>query len=450
MTATVTITNSFQSLPQQFSAAMEGLGAAAPPTLAVAVSGGADSMALALLAQGWARNHGGSLTALTVDHRLRPESTAEARQVAEWMQIRGIPHHTLTWEHDGAPGANLQMEAREARYQLLTEWCAAHDIEHLLLAHHLDDQAETFLMRLARGSGVDGLTAMRPANEWNGVTLLRPLLSLRKQALTTYLTAQQQAWLEDPSNHNPAYSRTHARQWLAESGRLGVSEEALAATGERMARARDALEHYTAEALTRHARLYEEGCARLDYEALHALPEEIGLRLLSHLLCAVGGQVYRHRFQQLEAIFHAIRRQENFSQRTIGGCLLSMQDKILWILREPAACSAPAPLIPGEPLHWDRRFALHLAPNSPAELNVAALSAEGWHAVRPKQNAAFLHIAPKEVFYSLPALFRLEKPVAVPHMGWYDDAQLQGRLMVRFRPLKSLPGERYHVLMDGV
>src|SRR5579864_2149998 len=126
------------------------------PRLAVAVSGGADSLMLALLADGWARVRGGGITALTVDHGLRPESAAEARQTGEWLAARGIARQTLVW-NGPHPRGDIQAAARAARYRLMEGWCAEHRCLHLLTAHHLEDRAETFWLRLARGSGLDGL-----------------------------------------------------------------------------------------------------------------------------------------------------------------------------------------------------------------------------------------------------------------------------------------------------
>ncbi len=148
------------------------------PVLAVAVSGGADSLALALLADRWARAAGGHIVALTVDHRLRPESGAEAAQVEAWLGARAIAHRRLDWR-DARAGSDLQARARAARYALLQDWCAVAGVLHLLLAHHQDDQAETFLLRLGRGSGVDGLGAMAPVSYARACRLLRPLLDIR-------------------------------------------------------------------------------------------------------------------------------------------------------------------------------------------------------------------------------------------------------------------------------
>ncbi|HZD25370.1 MAG TPA: tRNA lysidine(34) synthetase TilS, partial [Alphaproteobacteria bacterium] len=140
----------------------------ATPALAVAVSGGADSLALALLADGWARRRGGVATALTVDHGLRPEAAAEARRVGRWLAARGIPHRILRWRGD-KPATAVQAKARAARYALLADWCRRHGVLHLLTAHHRGDQAETVLMRLAHGSGVDGLAGMARQRRLEGL-----------------------------------------------------------------------------------------------------------------------------------------------------------------------------------------------------------------------------------------------------------------------------------------
>ncbi|HLU65659.1 MAG TPA: tRNA lysidine(34) synthetase TilS, partial [Kofleriaceae bacterium] len=169
------------------------------PRLAVAVSGGPDSLCLCLLAHGWAKARGGEVSALTVDHGLRPTSADEARQVAAWLGPRGIDHHVLRWT-GAKPATAIQEAAREARYRLLGDWCRAAGVLHLLLAHHLDDQAETVAFRRARGSGPEGLAGMPAVRELAGLRLLRPLLGVPKARLVATLEAAGQAWLEDPSN----------------------------------------------------------------------------------------------------------------------------------------------------------------------------------------------------------------------------------------------------------
>ncbi|MBM3518438.1 MAG: tRNA lysidine(34) synthetase TilS, partial [Alphaproteobacteria bacterium] len=203
------------------------------PVVAVGCSGGADSLALTLLADRWARGLGGRLVALTVDHGLRPESAAEARQVGAWLTAHGIAHRTLRWRGE-KPRSNHQARARAARLALLADWCRRHGVLHVLLAHQREDQAETLLLRLGRGSGVSGLAAMAPVREAAGVRFLRPLLAVPRVRLEATLTALRQPWLSDPSNDMTAYARTTARALLPRLEALGASPRRLAATATRL------------------------------------------------------------------------------------------------------------------------------------------------------------------------------------------------------------------------
>src|SRR5205823_283329 len=147
----------------------------ARPVVVVAVSGGPDSLALVILADRWARQRGGVAWALTVDHRLRPESGEEARLVGEWLAARSIAHRVVHWT-GAKPASGIQEAARAARYDLLAGWCRSHGCLHLLTAHHREDQAETYLMRRRAGSGLDGLAGMSAMRELPGLRLVRPLL----------------------------------------------------------------------------------------------------------------------------------------------------------------------------------------------------------------------------------------------------------------------------------
>ena len=181
------------------------------PRVAVAVSGGPDRLCLCLLAAGWAAARGGVVSALIVDHGLRPEAAAEARQVAAWLRARRIDHHVLRWA-DVKPATGIQAAAREARYRLLSDWCRAVAILHLLLGHHLDDQAETVALRQARQSGAAGLAGMAAVREVAGLRLLRPFLRVPKARLLATLKTLDQPWLEDPSNLAPSFARGRLRR----------------------------------------------------------------------------------------------------------------------------------------------------------------------------------------------------------------------------------------------
>jgi tRNA(Ile)-lysidine synthase len=179
--------------------------------IGLAVSGGPDSLALLLLA---ATERPGQVQAATVDHGLRAEARAEAEAVARICAERGVPHEILTVDVQGS----LQAAARSARYSALASWCQAHRLSHLATAHHLDDQAETVLMRLARGAGLAGLSGIRAERALApGVRLVRPLLGLRKTELEAIVAAAGITPARDPSNDNPRFDRTAARRLLGQT-----------------------------------------------------------------------------------------------------------------------------------------------------------------------------------------------------------------------------------------
>lgn len=408
--------------------------------LAVAVSGGADSMALALLAQDWAKAHGASLTALIVDHRLRPESTAEARQVARWLKAAGLRCSILTWDDKTKPSANRQAAAREARYALLQAYCRKHRIDHLLLAHHRDDQAETFLLRSLRGSGVDGLAAMAPRRALDsGVTLLRPLLDIPKARLIATLRQRRQDWVEDPSNRDPAYARVRMRQALT---LLAAGDEAarealvthLVQTARNLARARAALSAAAYDVLRASASLSPAGFAWLNPAPLQAAGDEIALRALSRLLMAIGGEALPPRLERLERLLLALREGLPKPQ-TLHGCSLRLlQGKVL-VCREARHLPSPLALKPGVALLWDGRFQVATSRRMPAGLTLAALGEANLQ--QEHMPGANLAAVPRFARPSLPALWRRNRLVAVPalHLG-----ALPPGVTITFRPVGSVGG----------
>lgn len=404
-----------------------------PAAFAVAVSGGADSMALALLASHWAEERKIALHILTVDHHLRPESAEEAAQVGNWLASRGISHHILNWDGADKPTSNIQAHARNARYCLMAEWCRNHNISHLLLAHHLDDQAETFLIRLGRGSGVDGLSAMLPFTSRNGLTLLRPLLEIPKSRLVATLQAEGQEWAEDPSNQKPQFTRTKMRALLPLLADAGIDAATLAATASRMARARDYLEQQTARAAADCLIAHEAGYLLLDYELFSRLHDEIALRVLALALGGMSGTAYRPRFSELKALFDALT-----TPRTLAGCKFEPAGDKLHILREPAAVASPMPLTPGQ-WEWDNRFRITVSVAS-EHLSLGALGMAGWeHIRRTMPEAAGIGSSlPRTALLTLPAVWHLEKPVFVPHIHYSDPEVALPHGAIRVDRLPSL------------
>lgn len=368
--------------------------------LGIAVSGGGDSMALlcALAARG-----GLPLRAVTVDHGLRPEAAEEARLVAETCAGLGVPHTTLRWQGwDGA--GNLQYAARRARYRLIGDWAAGHGITRVALGHTRDDQAETVLMRLARGAGVDGLSAMAPARDEVGVTWLRPFLCVGRAELRAYLRDRGQRWIEDPSNEDARFERVQARRALAELAPLGIDAHGLAATAARMASARAALEACTAEAAARIA-TEDRGDALIDRAGLAAQPDEIARRLVIAALGWVASADYPPRAEALAETLAALDRAP---RATLQGCLISQEGGRLRIAREPAAVARiTAP--PGAP--WDGRWRL-VGPAAPG-MELRALGEAGL-AECPGWRETGL---PRASLLASPAVWQGDRLVAAPLAG---------------------------------
>ncbi|MEJ2123909.1 MAG: tRNA lysidine(34) synthetase TilS [Alphaproteobacteria bacterium] len=264
--------------------------------VALAVSGGADSVALMRLAHAQlqaacetsASAPFPQLTVLTVNHGLRKEAATEAEWVRAEAARLGLPHHTLDWRGE-KPTTRIQATARQARYALMADFCHTHNIGALAVAHTQDDQAETFLMRLARGSGVDGLAGMSVVSQRHGLDILRPLLGVSRAELEAYLSERGQGWLNDPSNQNTHYERVRIRRALRKGQTLGLTAEKLALSAKRRGRARAALEVAAHAFLSETLYIHDTGYAEMALEPFQQLPEEIALRVLSRVILLVRG-----------------------------------------------------------------------------------------------------------------------------------------------------------------
>ena len=348
--------------PLEFSELMAPMGCSDGENLAVAVSGGADSLALTLMLGEWCRRHDISLTAITVDHGLRTEAAAEARQVTDRLKHYDIAHVTLTWGGD-KPHSNIQDQARRARYRLMGEWCRSHGVGKLFLGHHQDDQAETFLIRLFRGSGVDGLAAMKPQAAFPvsvpGMgTVCRPLLTVPKDRLKATLRHMGQEWIDDPSNEDVSYTRIKIRNLLAEKDIDGLTAARMAGTAARMGRVQSLLISLTADLEREAVTWFPEGYVEVAVAPLISAHEEISLRCLATLLRQISGGTYAPRLTRLEALYGKLRAGD-FAGQTLGSCLiLPLSDNRIRISREVAGISESCDLERDSDLIWDGRFVI--------------------------------------------------------------------------------------------
>lgn len=314
------------------------------PVLAVGVSGGRDSLALALLAQDWAMARRGHVVGLIVDHGLRQESAAEAARTRQLLARHGIEATILTWSGT-KPQTGLQEAARSARYKLLRDECRRRGVLHLLLAHHADDQSETVAMRAARRSGPDGLAGMAALLEWPEMRLMRPLLGVPRARLTATLIARGVQWLDDPSNVDLRFERARLRAGPP------LADQATGAEG------RAARERALAEAAVDLLEFEQDGRVAIDCDGFAQQGCDLRARLLSRLVQAVSGLCYPPRHARVDVAAARLcqpadrgksGRAQDF---TLSGCRLMLRQmpqsrRLRWIVRPESGRNVGQPLVP--------------------------------------------------------------------------------------------------------
>jgi tRNA(Ile)-lysidine synthase len=313
------------------------------PGLVLAVSGGPDSTALLVLAARWVKRlkRAPKLIAVTIDHGLRPEAAREAAMVKQLARRLGVPHRTLHWR-GRKPRTGLQEAARYARYELLAQIATRSHFAHILTAHTLDDQAETVLFRLARGSGLFGLTGMAPAaplplDGVREIFLVRPLLHLPKARLVATLKAERIAFAEDPSNRDPRFTRARLRTLMPALAREGLDARGLARLAARLRRAESTIQVAVQAARSALAPppWPRHGPIAFATAPFAGLPAEVGLRLLGEAIAYTGdeGPV---ELAKLESLYEALRQARSRLRRTLAGALITLSSDHLTVERAPA------------------------------------------------------------------------------------------------------------------
>tara|TARA_B100000315_G_scaffold237285_2_gene253928 strand:- start:4037 stop:5380 length:1344 start_codon:yes stop_codon:yes gene_type:complete len=408
---------------------------------AVAVSGGADSMALCLLADQWAKSQGCQMVALTVDHGLRSEAAAETQTVAGWLAACGIEHHVLHWQGD-KPASGIQAAAREARYQLMTDWCQTNNVSALMTAHHLEDQVETFLLRAERGSGVDGLACMAAETEVSGIKLLRPLLAVSKNRLRETLIASDQNWLEDPSNQNPAYRRTKMRKLVNALEQRGLDASRFGTLVDHFSDLRNSTGEIVSVFVDQVVQIFPEGYAVVQGDVFRQMPEPIIERILVRLTKVFGGKTYPPRRDRLLRAVMNLKKSE-FPGFTLGGCRFTGKSNEIMICREMRGISSQQ-IGSGANLVWDNLFDIEISGTRGNDVLLAPLGKKGWAEILQKSPELKDISLPYPVRLTLPALFDLQGVFEVPHLNFRREGREINRLRIvraeflNISPIKNL------------
>jgi tRNA(Ile)-lysidine synthase len=337
----------------EFAAAIEPLGPFEPqPRVAVAVSGGADSLAAGLLTRDWARSRRGEVLALVVDHGLRAESAGEARLTCSRLATAGVPSVLLTLDNV-RHGPGLAARARTARHAALEAQCARRGILHLVFGHHAGDQAETVVMRMLAQSHATGLAGMAALTETQRVRRLRPLLGISPLRLRATVAGEGLSWVEDPSNADPAHLRARLRELRCDPAGTGAATRGLVTAAIHRGEARAAAEVEWAGELAQRVMIFPQGYALLS-------PGAIAPEALAALLAMLSGAAIPPPLAQVTKLA------AEMAPATVAGIRILKAGRLgegFLLAREPAACAAPVPAGPGAV--WDGRFRVVRAVGEP-------------------------------------------------------------------------------------
>lgn len=411
-------------LPIALSEASDAFARLAPFDRAIlAVSGGPDSIALLVLAaECFALSGDGAplLSVATIDHGLRPEAAAEAEFVAGEARRLGLPHTTLQWSGE-KPATGIAAAARSARYRLLDEHARSFPAGRVAVvtAHHLDDQAETFAMRLARGAGVAGLAAMaaeRPLAEGSPIRLVRPFLMFPKSRLIATLEARGIRFFDDPTNEDGRYERARVRQLLPALAVAGITSSALATSARRLGDAEAALRYAEDRFIaTLDLSFGNEVFASLKTGAFREGPGLLRQRVLARLIARYGGASQKPQLSEIEDLAARLQS-EGKCTATLGGAMISSGGRFIRVWREAGRLAqAEFELSPGESRAWDDRFIVSRAPE-----------ARGPVRIKPLGSADYLKIAsrlirgrrpPARAAHALPSFWRGGNLIAVPSLA---------------------------------
>lgn len=374
---------------------------------AIAVSGGRDSVMLLHMVDNWLKVNCLKLeiVVITVDHGLRDQSKYETLFVRDMVLEMGYKCIILKCLLNGVD-SNIQAQARDARYKLMTKWCRDSGFNVLLTAHNLNDQAETVFMRISRGSGIDGVCGIAYKKIMNKINIFRPILGYSRKRITKYLSERAVGWIEDPSNFSTRYSRTLFRKYIQTSE---IDEELLCNRIKifalHMSNVKNALDYYVRREVKNVVNIYNAGYLDIEIKKLCELPDEISSRVLMFSLKVIGCRLYKPRYSSFVNIFNNIKNFIKFSAKTINGCkLYYVGDSYIRVIRELNNIGSDVLLEDG--VLWDNRFECKLQgcviPNN-KNLFVSALGITGYYSLKDIVDFKTSSV-PKDVLYTIPVI----------------------------------------------
>ena len=379
--------------------------------IGLAVSGGGDSLALLYLSADWAIKNGRRVKSATVDHGLRSESQSECAYVKELSGELLIEHTTLNWLEN--PSGNMQKSARDARHRLLTQWATENNLSVVLLGHTLEDNAETIMIRLIRGSGIDGLTGISKSIKINNLAIFRPLLEISRENLRNYLTFKNVTWIDEPSNLDERFQRVKIRKLFPQLLDLGLTPSKLVGIAQHMARAKEAINSEVLGFARNSVKQKAWGDLEIDQEAFMELSAEYQFRLLSAALRWISGNVYRPRLRSLKMLLNSLIEPEKFSGFSLMGCIIKCRRGTIVLTREFSALPKQQTIQKTEFI-WDKKWNVKVDPCTVSLLMIGPLGQNGLAQIKMENRGSI----PFNALKTSVALFKKDQVHCVPMLSY--------------------------------
>ena len=420
------------------------------PHLAVAVSGGSDSLCLAILAKKWANTKGGKITALNIDHGLRKGSGQESKKTLKLLKKQKIFSQCFKWKLSKKPKNSIQEKAREFRYNFFEEWCYKKNIKYLLVAHHFEDQKETFIMRLNSNSNIYGLACMPKVLLKKGIKILRPLLDLKKKDIIDYLKEKKINWIEDPSNNSLKYSRNRLRKILPKLEEKGLTDSNFRRILKRAQKERKKIESKFSFWLIKNVKIDTLGYAAVDFRNLKLLDKDDFIFIFSKLLNMISGLFYTPKSKYVYNFYKKIKSNEIINKTNLGGCHIFFFKKKMYICREIFKKSRKQEInFQFNKIIWDNRFEIEykkkffLKRELGKSVFIEQLQKDGWNEILLKNQKIRKEIKiPNKIILSLPAVKNKKNDVLyVPHLQYYSNMRSKkefSNMSFLFKPRISL------------
>ncbi len=302
-------------------------------SFALAVSGGSDSLCLAYFAKLYSAEFSNKTHTLIIDHKLRKESTSEARKVKKILLKKGIKSRILSWGGD-LPKSNIQKKARDIRYGLISNYCLKNKIKYLITAHHKDDQIENFFIRLLRGSGLAGLSSMSEKVAYNNkLKIIRPFLGFEKKDLIYTTMSYFKTYIKDPSNTDEKFLRVRIRRYRENMKKEGLDAKKIIKTVDNLVSANQALNFYKNKALYKYASFTSKDKCLINKKIFSEEAGEIIFKFFSDVFSLVSGSYYPPRSKKVMNLINRLKKSK-FSRSTLGGCIVEDKPGFILISKE--------------------------------------------------------------------------------------------------------------------